>query len=221
MNVVSSSLTTTPDTPSNRRRQVIVNPAFQWKYAITIMAVVFVVSCILSSLLYGLLHNQARMRLLNPMKYTTSVPQVVILFSLAFSFVTACGVGVWLMYFTHRVCGPLKVMHRYFDELASGKIPSPRPLRNRDEFKDVYGGFVDAMTAVRTSRQAELNALTKTLNLAQSSDQGHTEPLGEITKRLRVLCEQVAETLGNELDAQTTTTTSDQKMSDCVPVGSA
>ena len=69
------------------------------------------------------------------------VPLVVIGFGVAFSLVTAGTLGVWSFIVSHRICGPLFVIERFIGELASGRFPKLRPLRQKDEFKSFYASF--------------------------------------------------------------------------------
>src|SRR3990172_9454749 len=115
-----------------RRRQMIVNPAFQWKYALSLGLAVFLVSSTLSCSLFAALHEQARHRLLFPASYSTDVATLILLSAFGFSVLMAGVVGFWMVLVTHRVCGPLFVLERHFRQLAAGRLPSLRPLRRKD-----------------------------------------------------------------------------------------
>jgi len=43
---------------------------------------------------------------------------------------------------THRISGPIYVISNYFKDIIAGKIPKPRPLRNKDELKEFYNLFI-------------------------------------------------------------------------------
>ena len=132
-----------------KRRQYLINPAFQWKYAATIAFGVFVTSTIMSSVLYGILHHQARMRTIDPAGYSAQVTFVVFLAGAAFALLTGAGVGLWSIIVTHRMVGPLYVMSRFMLELKEGRLPKMRALRQKDEFKEFYEVFVGAFTMRR------------------------------------------------------------------------
>ena len=153
----------------NRRRTYVVDAAFQWKYILTITAGVFVVAATMSSGLYGLLHHQARLRSITPEIHSSEVASVIILFALAFSVVTAIAVGVWCLIATHRICGPLFVLERYLVELSKGRIPRPRALRRKDEFKGLYETFSRTTKSLRARKQAELSELSAILGAARAA----------------------------------------------------
>ncbi len=155
-----------------RRRQYLIDPAAQWKYAATIMLAVFMISALLSILLYGILHGQARERMLHPATYTARVAQIIVVFSLGYAVVNAMGLGLWSIIATHRLCGPMFVMKRYLSELANGRIPCPRPLRKKDEFKDLYAVFTRATESLRDSRNAEIATLEEAMAVASSASRG-------------------------------------------------
>ncbi len=50
---------------------------------------------------------------------------------------------------THRISGPIFVMSNYMKELAEGKWPNPRPLRDRDELKSFYYQFGETVKALK------------------------------------------------------------------------
>lgn len=186
----------------NRRRRYVVDAAFQWKYILTITAGVFIVAATMSSGLYGVLHHQARLRSINPETYSTEVTSVIILCALAFSVVTAIAVGIWCLIATHRICGPLFVLERYLVELSKGRIPRPRALRRKDEFKGLYETFSRASDSLRERKQAELTELSDMLGTAKAAGGGDDDDrkvaLESICNHLESLRSAVRESLGVE-----------------------
>jgi len=175
---------------SFRRKQYLINPGFQWKVAGTIAVAVFLFSILISITLYGTLHQQARLRAADPGGYTAEVTSIMVCFGLGFAALTAGGVGLWSILMTHRICGPMFVMKRYLLELAGGRVPSLRPLRKRDEFKDLYDAFDQAITSLRTGRQRDLMQLNTVLDALR---QAGTEPsaartaMQAVTERIEAL----------------------------------
>ena len=94
------------DVDANRRRKYLINPAFQWKHAITLSLAVFLLSSILSCVLYSVLHEQARHRIMYPMSYSMDVGTVILFSAFGFSVLTAGAVGFWCI-FTTTVSGTL------------------------------------------------------------------------------------------------------------------
>ena len=155
--------------PKQRRKQYIINPAFQWKYALTIASIVFLTSSVLSSALYGFLHAQARQRLMSPEMYNAEVTGVILGFGLTLSILTAGAVAAWFIILTHRICGPLLVMERQLKELRAGRFPHVRNLRKKDEFKEFYATFAGVISAMKSDKQNELEALNRVMALTQSA----------------------------------------------------
>ena len=160
----------TPNTKkSNRRRQYVVNPDFQWKYTLGLSLAVFLVSSVLSSVLFVVLHEQARHRLMFPTSYVVDTGMVILMSALAFSILTATAVGWWGFMATHRICGPLFVLDRHFNEIAAGKIPKLRPLRRKDEFKALFKNFFSAVDTIRADKQSQFDSVCDALAALESA----------------------------------------------------
>lgn len=50
---------------------------------------------------------------------------------------------------THRISGPVYVMSNYFRDIIDGKLPDPRPLREKDELKDFYELFKELVYSLK------------------------------------------------------------------------
>lgn len=188
----------------NRRRTYVINPTFQWKYAVTIAVVVFLISIVISSVLYGVLHHQARLRLMHPGSYTARVTLVMFVFASVLSLVTAGGVGLWAVVVTHRICGPLFVVERYVAQLAEGRIPEPRALRRKDEFKCFYATFARAMESMRERKREECAVLTEVLTTARSAldadDYARKDALRSIAAHIQALRDAASESVGGAVE---------------------
>jgi len=186
----------------NRRRKYVVNAAFQWKFAAVVGLMVFLIASTMSSVIYGVLHHQARLRMIHAETYVAEVSLVVLLSGLAFSALTAGGVAFWCIFVTHRICGPLSVIARAFTELAQGRFPKLRPLRQKDEFKDFYAMFSQAVDSLQARKQADLSVMTEALQIGRSAADGdditRRGALDLMVRRLDTLRRETAETLGQE-----------------------
>ena len=152
-----------------KRRRVLVDPAVQWKWALSIAAVVFVCSSLISFGVFGELHEQARLREMHPGEYVGRVGWILMSFALGSAAVTAGGVGLWSLLMTRRMCGPAFVIGRYLNELKSGRIPKTRPLRKNDEFKRLYRTLGEAFDALRAKADADLTLVCNALESIRAS----------------------------------------------------
>ncbi len=186
----------------NRRRKYTVNPRFQWRYAGTIAGIVFFASSILSSLLYLFLFDQTRARFINPEAQAVNAGGVVLVTAIAYGALMAAGIGLWSVLFTHRICGPLFLLDRYFTQLAAGQLPTPRSLRKKDEFKELFRNFSTAMESLRMHKQRELDALTHALGSATAANDGDLEAckqaLDDVVEQLEPFRQAAADALGAE-----------------------
>ena len=200
----------------NRRRQVIINTTFQWKMAGVLCVGVFLLSILLSCVLYGVLHQQARMRAVQPETYTASVTGVMLFFGIAFGVISAAAVGLWSLTMTHRICGPLFVLERHFVELGRGRFPNTRRLRSRDEFKAFYASFVRAVDAMKATKRAELHAINEALNelrVCRLADESSVRDcIRAVGVHLTTLQKATAESLGEALPSPPTKPKAEKKL---------
>jgi len=61
------------------------------------------------------------------------------------------GIVIFIMVvrLTHRITGPILVMSNYMKEIIEGKMPNPRPLRDKDELKDFYELFREMIHSLK------------------------------------------------------------------------
>ena len=183
-----------------RRRKHIVNPAFQWKCTAMIVVGVFVVSSLITVAVFGIIYQLVRARTLDyPTATYADVVLTVVLCALGFAVAPAAAFGFWSVFFTHRICGPMKVMERYLTEIIHGRFPQRRALRKKDHFKHLHDVFWRAMDAMEAKRQADLTALTEVLNLAQSAvevdDESSKRAIAAIAAQTESLCAETAASL--------------------------
>lgn len=189
----------------SRRKQRIINPGFQWRFAGLLTLLVFAVSGFLSTVLYGVLYQQARARALALLQQTEppsmlSDAAMLIGSALAFSTVAAVAVGVWSLVFSHRICGPIFVLTRWLEELGTGRFPNVRPLRKKDEFKPIHDVFQQTVASLKARKRTQLDNLTRAFALAQEAAAADSESsqvvLEKLTAELAALHRDAAEALG-------------------------
>jgi hypothetical protein len=184
----------------NRRRQYIVHPKVQWKHALTLGAAVFLFCVILSCGLFATLHEEARRRVINPAGYSGSVFTVIISAALVYSALTAGVIIFWMIVTTHRLCGPVYVLEQYLQKIANGEMPELRPLRNKDEFKDVFETFTRAVHRVREDKEFQMAGISNALALARARytcEQEYREALESVVAKLAELRSALSDDLGH------------------------
>lgn len=181
-------------------QRYIVNPSIQWRYTVTAVFGVFVISAFVSILLYGVLFDQARSRSLSGVTTNASdTAFTIVTASIAFAMVPAIACGLWAIVMTHRLCGPIRVLESHLRELATGRFPKHRPLRKKDNFRDVYAVFwqvVDRLKASGSDHLLELDGLRTTARRALSGTSDSRGALESIASRLDEICRDRAVDLG-------------------------
>ncbi len=208
-----------------QRRRFLVDPLFQWKYTGLAVASVFVVSLVTSAMLFGTLHEQARLRMLSPEGGNAWANTLLLLgAATVFSAGLCLAFGVWAMKLTHRVSGPLYLMGQQLASLSEGRFPKRRKLRAHDEFQCFYDDFWATMDALRGRERDSLIALERALASAKGAVRGDEQSrdiaLAEIVRQLEVLRNESAALLGCDQTGDTSraTTTEQAAASTDTPV---
>ena len=181
--------------PNYARRILVVNPGFQWKHAMTISLLVLVISSVMSAVLYETLHQQAILESQAGDTQSSRMTFTFFLSGIAFAVLTTGGVMFWCLVTSHRICGPIFVLTRALRELADGRIPTLRPLRKKDEFKEVYLLLIDVVDSLKARRVAEMEALCEALALLEQAalwDEPLRERAEALTLRIEALRDQDA-----------------------------
>ena len=135
-------------TEKNHRRfsNFLINPRFQFKYALIIMAVgvIFTVAFAFAfreyvKVNYEVLTHTAVSEELGPLYFQElrSFTQSAVILSLAFLAVLV----LWAFFVTHRTAGPMYHFKRVFNAIGSGAVNERIRLRPHDEFRDVAASF--------------------------------------------------------------------------------
>lgn len=185
----------------NRRRRLIVNPVFQWKYAACLVLTVFLVSTAVCAVVFGVMYYQARSFALGLQGAGYASTTVVFLASaLGFALAPALAFGLWSVFLTHRICGPLYAMQRDLQLLTDGHFPKYRPLRRKDEFKSFHKVLWQTFNVLRQRRRLELSTLNEISDLAESALHSEAAPSDEalhaIVARVDALRARAAAELG-------------------------
>lgn len=188
-----------------RRRNYLINSAFQWKYTLVIATGVFLAASMMGIALFGSLHQQARARVLHPESIDAwQSARVVVHFAVAFSAVMVVALGCWGIVVTHRISGPLYVLGRHLTQLGEGQFPKRRPLRKKDEFKELHNTFWCTVDSLRARKRIELATLTGILNIASSAVKGDSQrrisALESIAMQVEAMRNEAAEALGDPAD---------------------
>ena len=193
--------------PRRHLRRYLVNPVLPWKYTVAVMLGVFVVTSVMSSLLFNVLQEQARASALHQINMgttTTTWENVLVVFvaGLSFACLMSMAFGLWALIATHRIYGPIFVMERLLNKLADGKIPEYRSLRTKDEFKGVHGALCRAIDTLKANKQFELDKLNEAIKIARGDAEGdaksHRVALASIATYLETLRDQAVRRLGEE-----------------------
>lgn len=192
--------------PHNRRKKLFINPGFQWRYAALIAGGVFIVALLMCTVMYGVLYEQARARILylaprHALENTVSL----VLFAGIFALVMSATFALWGVIVSHRICGPVHVMSQSFDEIVAGRFPTMRDLRRKDEFKEFYEQMRRAVNQLREDKRAELASITDALELVDSVEDSNeavrAQALAALRAQLELLHQQALSSLGGPVNS--------------------
>ncbi|MFT7617519.1 MAG: methyl-accepting chemotaxis protein [Planctomycetota bacterium] len=177
-------LATTKSTaiPMPRRRQYIVDPAFQLGVIVKFMMLQLVTLTVLAGFMFGpsvwALHSQGK----NNQEIIASAQQMLALdarFWPAFFVVVAISL-VFAILITHQIAGPLYRFRVVLEELKNGVISKKFKLRKRDMLMNHAGLLNEALDSMRKDAQAmndirgELSKISDGLRQSGDLDQANS-----------------------------------------------
>ena len=173
----------------------VIDKRFQYKYTAIVIAIVVVVSGVLAYLLLesywetNRIMNRA-MGIPEIQGMLTGLDQTLNVFFVAITFVIMVVVllGIFGLLITHRICGPLFVVHGHLCALLKSTYPHMRPLRAGDEFRSTYDTLKAVVEALKKRDEEEAEALTCLIASARTTGM----PESDITLLQRFLDERNA-----------------------------
>lgn len=183
------------------RRQKIILSRSQLKYAGMIMLGVMFVTTMMSFMLFGYLHDQARqivMHQASPQPFNPWRSMLTVFLSAAcFSGIWGLAFGLWSLIVSHRLFGPVTFMQRLMNDIADGRFPEQRPLRKKDEFKDLYSAFWRMVDGFREDRHQDLERLNGLKALLSDGEKGLDRvQVAAITARIEAMQSEIRRGLG-------------------------
>lgn len=167
---------------SHKKRRLIpiVDRRFQFKYTALIMGVAAVVSTALGYFLldaYRELNSMIEISSAIGQQLNSEDAEQVFALVVGFLGAEVLILGVLGLLITHKVVGPVFVLHRHFATLADGSYPSIRGLRKGDEFMPAFEAFSDAVNRLREQDEADLATLRELQSAAGNLSAEQTKKL--------------------------------------------
>jgi len=159
----------------NKRSSIpVVDKAFQFKYT---GMIVFIVVLISAGLGYLLLQSYLEMNRIMDVALTSYAgirEKVnegsgldVFYISVAFLVLEVVALGTMGLIITHRVCGPIHVMHGHLTTMLDGRYPVTRRLRPKDEFRSTFELFTAVVESLKKRDAVELEKLDQAISGAR------------------------------------------------------
>ncbi|RMG15229.1 MAG: hypothetical protein D6729_12670 [Deltaproteobacteria bacterium] len=172
--------------PQYRRKQYLVNRRFQLKYTLAIMLVGGVIAAIFGGWMWQAHKTNTEMLALDEAFHAELMAQDqhILLIYVGVTLLMIASLGLLGILMTHRVAGPTYVINRYLQAIAEGAYPSLRPLRRKDELKELFESLEGAVEALRTRDREEAEVIEAALEKLQG-DEAAIDALRKICERKR------------------------------------
>jgi methyl-accepting chemotaxis protein len=159
-----------------RRKQFLINKAFQIKYTVIIAVIGIVIAVLWGTLFYKASKENSQQMLMlvqvdpNLSSMTdiikdklASEDNKIMLYLVAFVIAIFLSLVIWGILITHRIAGPIFIISRYVDSITDGKIPETRPLRKKDELKEFFEKFNKMLESLKERENVDLVVINDTL----------------------------------------------------------
>ncbi len=149
-----------------RRSQMIVDWQFQLKYTALVVAIGAIISIICAYFIYRAYNENTQLLELHEAvgqelsrRENTTIVTVVVMFVV----LEIVALGAWGVLITHRIAGPIFIISRYVRALKDGAYPDMRPLRQGDEMKGFFDGFIAMVDAQKQRDADDIKAIDEVL----------------------------------------------------------
>jgi len=159
-----------------RRKQFLINKAFQIKYTVIIAVIGIVIAVLWGTLFYKASKENSQQMLMlvqvdpNLSSMTDIIKEKlasednkIMLYLVAFVIAIFLSLVIWGILITHRIAGPIFIISRYVDSITDGKIPETRPLRKKDELKEFFEKFNKMLESLKERENVDLVVINDTL----------------------------------------------------------
>ena len=184
-----------------RRRLPVIDRQFQWKYAGMMALVVVALGGTMALLVYqGRAENTELLLLGDDSVLRGELERADRMFFgglLLGILLMGSGLLILGIVVTHRISGPVHLLARHLGVLAEGGYPVVRPLRKKDEFREVFDSLQNAVEAMTTRDRERLRELDECLQHVRQHT-GGGESLGEAVGYLQRERDGLASSLGRE-----------------------
>ncbi|MGC9043389.1 MAG: hypothetical protein ACP5KG_05985 [Myxococcota bacterium] len=164
-----------------RRKQFLINRAFQIKYTVIIAVIGIIIAVLWGTLFYkASKENSQQMLMLVQMDPNLSSMTDIIkeklaaedskimFYLIAFILAIFLSLVIWGILITHRIAGPIFIISRYVDSITDGKIPETRPLRKKDELKEFFEKFNRMLEALKERENIDIVAINDVLKTLEN-----------------------------------------------------
>jgi nitrogen fixation/metabolism regulation signal transduction histidine kinase len=168
--------------PPRKLRNFLLDPKFQLKYTLMVMAVTVAVAAVLGYYAYDYSRGQTQMLAMaksndaadkETMAFIEAEARAedsrVLLAILGGIGALALALGITGIVVTHRLVGPAYRLKQLIREVSSGHIHVAGGLRKHDELQDVFEAFQNMVKNLRNTREEDIEELERALDKARST----------------------------------------------------
>lgn len=180
----------------HRRRIIVINRPFQFRFSLYVVSWVFVLSLVYPSVIYGIFeYFEAQFLSLVgrvPPEVFVEVKSQIFWSLVGLQAVFLGAIFVMSLFVSFRIAGPIYKLQKTFREIREGTFQAQRiQFRDKDHFFDLAEDFNSMLGALRQRRSSTVHQLDLAMNKIESS------PLPETDKAdLRAILTQAKQNSG-------------------------
>ena len=174
----------------NKRKIIINDPKFQYKFSLIICSVVFLGSLIFPTTIYELFEQMKAVQPGNAEHYESSkYTLLTILFSIELAFIGLVFIASLLM--SHKIAGPMVKLKNYLSDVRAGEANYPLQFRDGDYFQDITEHVNQTVTHLQSQFEDDLDYIEEVVayidNISLVVPNDKKPVLNEITQKLTAI----------------------------------
>jgi hypothetical protein len=172
---------------SYKRKIVLINPKFQFRFSLIVSAIVLISSLAYPLAVYGIF-EEIITHFPSLKKDSEALRTGLLTLLIIYQILYTVGIFIIFIFVGHKLAGPMYKLKMYLQNIADGQPPQELRFRKGDYFRDIENYYNNAFNSIKKRHEEDTQNLEEAIsyinNLALAIPEDKKPVLQEIVKNL-------------------------------------